>query len=862
MDSKVLGEDNLSKEGQYWINTLSDSPFTRYLPCSLVSDQNSNELSRSSIEFNIDNLIAEKIIEFSRNSELKIFSILTACLQAFLYLYDYKNDFKSILWTPVLKESYNSNSSLNTKKIIGIENKITTEMNFNDLLFQVDEVIEAANKNSNYPIDSILRDLGYDFKNNECEMFDIGLIYNKIHDENESQVLYCNIVFKFSRNQDSIFCTVDYKNAHYKKEDIEAFISYFCNILSFSVENINSKVVEIPMLSNAEIYKLLEEFNNTVADYPEKESLITQFYKQVEKAPNSEAVIFKDVTLSYKELNEKSNQVARKLKKEGIKKNSVVAIMLGRSEYIVIGILAIMKVGGTYLPIDPVIPNLRIQYMLTDSKTNLILSEKMWLNKVPENYKVLDIKNENIYLEDSSNLEENISFDDLMNIIYTSGSTGNPKGVLVPYRGMVNIINWYVNELKFTSKDISLQLVNYTFDGFAVNLFPVLTVGGKSIILDEEDSKNFISIRDFIHKYQVTNMGIVPSVYRAILEVCKPGDLSSLRFVQVAGDKTDIKLVNLSHRINPYILLVNAYGPTENSIQTTTYLGMKPNKKVLIGKPIYNNKVFVLGKHNVLMPIGAPGELCVSGYGLAKGYLNDIKLTNEKFIPNPYIKGEIMYRTGDLVKWSSDGNLDFLGRIDNQVKVRGLRIETQEIENCLLKLDYVKEAVVVVKSKEFDNMENTYLCAYIVLEKGINDNSITASDYRRHLSKYLPFYMIPSYFILIDKKPLTRNGKLDINALPEINKCIKTGNKYTAPTTYLEKKLVKMWANLLRIDTNKIGIHDNLFELGGNSLIMIQLAQNINSEFSVELPLKLFFEEPTIGWVAQYIGENADIVGL
>ncbi|SFB47763.1 non-ribosomal peptide synthetase, partial [Clostridium frigidicarnis] len=562
------------------------------------------------------------------------------------------------------------------------------------------------------------------------------------------------------------------------------------------------------------------------------------FESQVEKTPDNIAVIFEDKKLTYRELNEKSNSLARILRTKGVKADSIVAIMIDKSVEMIIGIMGILKAGGAYLPIDPSSPSDRIKYMLKDSGTNILLKKDVFVKKLEFSGEVIELFDSSLFVGDINKLEKGSSANNLAYVIYTSGTTGKPKGVLIEHRNVVNLLNHMQIRYPIQQNDVYLLKTNYIFDVSVTELFSWFMGGGTLAINKHDNQKDMNNIIDSIKRYKVTHINFVPSMLSVFNEVIG-NDLekvNSLKYVLAAGEELKPRVVYDFYNKFNNVKLENLYGPTETTVYASMYSTDKGKqyRSIPIGVSTQNAKLFVVN-NNKLQPVGIPGELCISGDGLARGYLNNQELTAEKFVDNPFEQGTKMYKTGDLVRWLTDGNIEFLGRIDNQVKIRGFRIELGEIENKLLKHEDVKEAtVIVIEGKEDDK----HICAYIISDKEINELNL-----KEHLKENLPEYMVPSYFVKLEEMPITSNGKLDRRALSKPNLDERL-TSYEAPRNNLEQTLIRIWSQVLGID--KIGINDNFFELGGHSLRAMVLISKIHKELNKEITLKELFKLPTI----------------
>ncbi|MBJ3789754.1 amino acid adenylation domain-containing protein, partial [Bacillus sp. OA1] len=420
---------------------------------------------------------------------------------------------------------------------------------------------------------------------------------------------------------------------------------------------------------------------------------------------------------------------------------------------------------------------------------------------------------------------------DLAYVIYTSGSTGLPKGVLVEHHSLVNLCNWYVDFHKITERDRITNYLKVSFDASIGEIFPCLITGATLHVLGKDMRLDLDKLNEYMNSKDIT-VATFPS---KVSEQFILQDNHSLRMLVSGGEKL---ILNKNTRYQ----LVNAYGPTENTVVTTSFLMNNNDDNIPIGKPVYNTKVYIVNKYNQLCPIGVTGELCISGVGLARGYLNNPALTAEKFVGNPFVSGEKMYRTGDLVRWMPDGNVEFIGRIDHQVKIRGYRIELGEIEIQLLKHQDIKEVVVVAKE---DKENHTYISAYIVSEKAISSAKI-----REFLEKELPDYMIPSYFVQLDQLPLTSNDKVDRKALPEPDRSSQSGVEYEAPRNEVETHLVEIWRDILGIED--IGINHHFFVSGGDSIKALQIVSRL-SRINLKLEVKDLFANPKIKDLSKYV---------
>jgi amino acid adenylation domain-containing protein len=598
-----------------------------------------------------------------------------------------------------------------------------------------------------------------------------------------------------------------------------------------------------------EVDKLLNGFNNTKSEYPKNKTINQLFEEQVERTPDNIAVVLGKEQITYRELNEKSNQVASLLRDKGINVTAVVGLMTDRSLEMIIGIMGILKSGAAYLPIDPDSPKARINYMLNDSNAQILLTQDKFINGIEYDIQIVNL-NEDYSKEDSKNLKWLNCSIDIAYIIYTSGSTGIPKGVVISHYNAIRVIR-NTNYIEINENDTILQLSNYSFDGSIFDIYGALLNGAKLVLVEKETVVNMKKLGALIKQEKISVMFITTALFNVLVDL----DISSLKNIRkllFGGERVSVSHAKKALEYMGKERIIHVYGPTESTVFTTYYfineIGAE-DKTIPIGKPLSNTSVYIVDENRNLLPAGEVGELCISGDGLSKGYLNNHELTSEKFVPNPFEQGEKLYHTGDLGKWLPDGNIEFVGRIDHQVKIRGYRIELGEIQNQLLKHDSVKDSIVVAKEEEG---RPSYLCAYITTKK-----EVTVEELRFFLSDKLPDYMIPAYFTKLDEFPLTVNGKIDKKALPDPVACITSDAAYEAPKTEIEKQLIQLWQQILKVE--KIGINDSFSLLGGHSLNAMELISTINEKMNVNLPLKELFRLSTIKEISKYIEENKGV---
>ncbi|MCE2664272.1 MAG: amino acid adenylation domain-containing protein, partial [Microcystis sp. 53602_E8] len=646
----------------------------------------------------------------------------------------------------------------------------------------------------------------------------------------------------------------------------------------------SERVSQLPLLTKVEQQQLLIDWNNTEVDYPANKCIHQLFEEQVERTPNAVAVTYENESLTYRELNNRANQLAHYLRKLGVKADTLVGISLERSLEMMVGLLGILKAGGAYVPLDPDYPQERLSFMLEDSQVKVLVTQAKLVKSIPEHQAqliCLDTEWEKIAQNITSNPESVAKPENLIYIIYTSGSTGKPKGVLVNHSNVVRLFAatdaWY----NFNSQDVWSLFHSYAFDFSVWEMWGALLYGGRLVVVPYLVTRSPEAFYQLLYQEKVTILNQTPTAFRQLIQAeeslkgsfpLSRGDRSSttdndlsLRLVIFGGEALEINSLQpwFQRHGDQCPQLVNMYGITETTVHVT-YRPLSMNDldstASVIGRPIPDLQVYLLDQHLQLVPVGVPGEMYVGGAGVTKGYLNRPELTTERFIPSPFEKDEVipptplnkggnepskLYKTGDLARYLPDGNIEYLGRIDNQVKIRGFRIELGEIEALLASHPQIWETVVIVRD---DATGDKRLVAYIVPQ---SEKTITINEIRQFLKAQLPGYMIPNAFVILDALPLTANGKIDSRALPPPESSSEPSDKYVAPRTPIEDILVTVWSEVLKVE--KVGINDNFFELGGHSLLATKLVAQIRDRLKVELPLRQLFNSATLAELAQGI---------
>jgi amino acid adenylation domain-containing protein len=618
---------------------------------------------------------------------------------------------------------------------------------------------------------------------------------------------------------------LEYNTDLFDAATVRRMAQHLERLLESAIANPDEQVSRLQLLTDRERRQILFDWNDTKVENEPALCIHELFEQQAAANPEAVAVVFKDEQLTYQELNERANQLARHLQSVGIGRESLVGVCVERSAETVVAILGVLKAGGAYVPIDPSYPRERVSWMLADAGAQIVITNDYQI----ETQINADFK--------TTTAGENLAY-----VIYTSGSTGKPKGVLISHRNLVHStfarFRYYHEPLRSF-----LLLSPFAFDSSVAGLFWTLCRGGMLVIPDEDSHQDPAYLAELIETHSVSHLLGLPALYDVILQQARVEQLASLRTVIVAGEPCPPELVTPHVETLPHTALYNEYGPTEATVWSTVYRCDSQTKQtpVPIGRPVTNTQIYVLGPQLQPAPIGVTSELYIGGEGVARGYLNHPALTAERFVPNPFAEtpGARLYKTGDLARFLADGNIEYAGRNDFQVKIRGYRIELSEIELALAQHPHVRDAVVLASER---------LTAYVVLKE-----SGTTKQLKEFLKERLPEYMLPSSFVVLDALPLTTTGKVDRNALRNQIGVVAEEN-YVAPRTALEQVLAGMFAEVLSLE--RVGVNDSFFELGGHSLLATQVLSRVRTAFQLELPLRKLFKAPTVAGLAAGILED------
>jgi len=757
------------------------------------------------------------------NSPYAFFVAAVAGVQCLLTIYTGNPDI--IIGAPIFKQE-ETGVYLNT--LVPLRTAISAGESIKDNLLKAGETIREAYENINFPLPAL-------------PLFDVLVLVAGIHDETVLAGSKSSTHFIFQPGEAGIDYAIDYDPAAFEPGTFQGLSGHLGQYFRALFENPLMPLAELDILSPAEKQEILLGFNAFSAEYPVDQGIHHLFELEVQKGPDRLALVDEGRFISYGELDERANLLARELTGKGVGRDCLVAVKLANSLEFVLSIMAVLKAGGAYLPLDPDLPGERIDYMLRDSGAEIVIdSQTVGAN----NYSPL---------RETGVLYPVHGFaapTDLAYVIYTSGSTGQPKGVMVPHRSLVNLCCWHRRAFALTPADRASQYASLSFDASVWEIFPYLVSGASLFILPAAVKMDMTALNRYFETHHVTIAFLPTQVAEQFMRLQN----HSLRVLLTGGDKLKA-LEPCRYR------LFNNYGPTENTVVTTSLELSGPCTPIPIGRPIANNRVYILNRYDSPVPRGRPGELFIGGDSLARGYLNNPELTAENFVYvgannySPLRDNGVMrlYKTGDLGRWLPGGTIEFLGRIDQQVKIRGFRIELGEIEAALLAHPGVEEAVVL--DREEAGREK-YLCAYIVSSPGAEGlPGVEGSELKTFLSRTLPHYMVPGHFIFLPSFPLTPAGKIDRRALRglRVSRTVVWG-EYVAPQTELEKRIAGIWEKVLELE--RVGIQDNFFDLGGNSFDIIKVNDRIKEELGRDFPVVKLFKYPTIASLATYLDEG------
>jgi amino acid adenylation domain-containing protein len=849
---------SLEKELRYWRQQLSAPPAVLNLPFD--HPRPAVQSFQGAAEFlTLATSLSEQLEELARQQGTTLFMVLLTAFQTLLYHYTGQEDMA--IGSPTAGRTQVDFEGLvgNFVNTLVLRSNIEGKASFADLLRRTRETVLEALANQNISFETLVKELRPERSSSYLPFVQVMFAlqdelagYFSLPQLSAAPMEPDTLTSKFDltltmiESGETLKCWAEYNTSLFARATIQKMLGHYSQLLESIVANPTQQISKLAFLTGRERSQLLHDWNNTQGDYPTDACVHDLFLQQVANNPDHRAVVFRDHSLTYKELNQQANQLAVHLRHLGAGPDNLVAVCLDRSLDMVIALLAILKSGAAYLPVEPSRAVERIRLLLEDSKAHILITTQHWSNVlglrgIP--VICLDVEREHMTSQPTDNLPNSATPENLAYVIYTSGSTGIPKGVQIRHRSVVNFLVSMRPRPGLTANDILVAVTPLSFDISVLELFLPLTVGATVVVADSETVLDGRRLGDLIESSQATVMQATPATWRMLLET---GWRGSQRLKILCGGE------NLSRSLADRLLeraaeVWNLYGPTETTIWSTLCKVERGTAPISVGKPIANTQVYVLDNWLNPLPPGIAGEVYIGGEGLARGYLNRPELTAEKFISNPFGgPGARLYRTGDQGKFLSDGSLQLQGRLDYQVKIRGHRVELGEVETILGKCPGVQQAIVTLRE---ETAENPRLIGYFVAEPG---HQVSPLLLREFLEDKLPDYSVPSYFVPLDRFPLTPSGKVDRKALPApASTRPDLKGTLVAPTTSTEERLARIWCEVLALSA--VGIHDNFFELGGHSLSMTQVISRVRQAFQIEVPFIQVFQSPTIAKLALQI---------
>jgi amino acid adenylation domain-containing protein len=857
----------LAKQLEYWKQQLGDAPPVLELPADrprpAVQTYNGADFT-----FFFSPALSQSLKALCRREGVTLFMVLLAGYKVLLHRYTGQREI--VVGSPIANRQRKELEGLmgffvNT---LAMRTVISGDLTFHDYLQRVREAALGAYAHQDLPFEYLVeqfqpeRNLSHNplvqvifsFEAAPAQPHDIPGLEVSILDKENKAAKFDLSLYASDRGSE-IAGTFEYNVDLFNKETVERMAGHLLTIFSAVTSGPAQRISALPLLTRHERYQMLTAWNAT--DAPFLRLCVHHLLEaQVHRTPNASAIIFEDQEVTYRQLNARANKLGHRLAALGARPGELVGIFMERSLEMVVAVLGIVKSGAACLPLDPAYPGERLAFMIEDSGAAIVVSQEHLVSSFPSpgaRMVCLDSEPSAISEEDENDLDVPVSPENWLYVIYTSGSTGRPKGVLVPHRVLVNLVAW--NQGSAWQSKRTLQYASLNFDVSFQEIFSTFAAGATLIVAPQSVRIDIPALGSYVEKHRVERFHLPGTVMQKLAEEFsnRPQTLGSVREFMVGGEQLQISraMVELFSRLEKCVLH-NHYGPTETHIVTSFQLRGDPETWPALpplGRPIINTELYLLDAYLQPLPVGVPGELYLSGTGVTHGYLKRPDLTAERFVPNPFSNkpGSRMYKTGDLVRYLPDGNVEFLGRNDFQVKIRGMRVELGEIEVELKRHPAVRDAVVILAK---ENQESR-LVAYVVFQQ---EQSAGSKEIREFLHKRLPDYMLPSGFVVLEKFPLTPSGKIDRLALPAPGHEPDPGEQYVAPRTDLEEVLAGVFAEVLQVE--RVGVMDDFFALGGHSLLATQISSRVRESLHTELSVRKIFEEPTVAGLTRLMLEN------
>lgn len=850
-----------SKHLDYWQQKLAGAPPLLVVP----SDRPRPAVTRfhgNMYSFDLSAELSRAVKELGKHCNATLFMVMAAALNTLLYRYTGMKDI--CIGYPVAGRSQSQTASLigffvNT---LVLRCQFEAEQTFLQLLIQIRDQALQDQAHHELSFGQLLEAMNPVRHSSHSPLFQVMLTVLNVPMPDfkmkdllaeplmmNSRIAQFDLTLLIEERNSKLHACFEYNTDLFDVGTIARMSGHLQMLLKAVASQSGLPLHRVPLMSQAETHQMLNVWSGQEVDYTDHRLIHQVFEARAQIRPDKSALVFAGQVISYRELDKRAKLWTERLLELGAGPECCVGVCAVRSVDLIVGLLAVLKAGAAYVPLDPNYPENRLDYMLNDAGIKLILTQSALVDRFQHramNILCLDESVNSVKQQEKKPVvSRSLSLDNTAYIIYTSGSTGRPKGVAVSHRNLLHSTlartNYYREPL-----ECFLLLSSFAFDSSVAGIFWTLSQGGCLCLPQDEELTNPAALSELISQYRVTHLLALPSFYTAIINDRNLAHLNSLQAVIVAGEACSGEVASEHHRKLPKVRFYNEYGPTEATVWSSVYQGNKPADDIAlpIGRAIDNVRIYILDNYYQPVPVGISGELCISGAGLAQAYINQPALTAEKFIPNPFTNsGERLYKTGDLARFRVDGDIEFLGRIDNQVKIRGYRIELGEIEERLQQHPAIKETVVLVRD---DGGENKRLVAYLVAHES---KFVPEPDVLKvYLKQTLPEYMIPSVYISLDELPLMPNGKRDYRALLNIREAERQSGELKLASNQIEAALLKIWQEVLGLES--IGIDTDFFEQGGHSLAVIQVKSRIQSIFNVDVPTDILFESSTIELLA------------
>lgn len=836
---KALLAQHRNQEKDYWLRTLTGIAEPAAFPYDHHGQPEGEMAVRSHV---FAPGVAAAVARLSARSDPKRHVILVAALHVLLYKCTQRTDL--VTATPIYTPG-DGGAYLNT--VLPVRLVLQPEWTSKELLVYTRQVLIEANQHQHYPVDLLPEQLPAAGASEAVSLFKTAVVLDTIQDPAHLQPLsfQYRMIFCFSATETQLSVAIQYDASRYAEESIRDLARRLEWLLHQMTTATNTALADLSIVPEAERQKLLFAFTDTRADFPADQTLVSLFETQAARTPDQVACEDAHRKLTYRELNEQANQLAHYLKAQHhLGAREAAGLLVDRSVWVLVGVLGILKAGAAYVPIHTSYPPDRIRYMLHDTAARVVLTDgdpRVSPQKT-DAWAVVNLPAAwpAIRALPTTNPPLSSGPDDLVYMMYTSGSTGKPKGVEISHTALVNFYAAICKATNLTGRDRILAVTTYTFDISVLELLVPLLTGAQVFVLGKEGQSDPSVLQEAISRVKPTILQATPSSWKMLLKNGWPGDPNLKAFC--GGEPLSPELAG--RLLGKVGSLWNLYGPTEATIWATVQ-PVTQAERITIGKPLQNVRIYILDSHLHPVPIGMPGEIHIGGICLSNGYRNRPELTGEKFIPHPLLAGEKIYKTGDLGRWLPNGEIECLGRIDHQVKIRGHRIELGEIEQTALGFPGIAEVVVIAA----DRQDEKFLCAYLATPQKVNVRAL-----REHLLARLPAYMVPVCFVQVERIPLTPNGKVDRKALPPPQ--WHSVWEYVKPANATEQKLVEIWAAVLETAPDEIGVQAEFFELGGHSLKAAMLVNEIHQGLGVKLSVAAIFKHPTIRKLAQVLAAS------